>query len=549
MPSRAAASAAADSGIYGDAEVTKTSLASPSSNNNNAASDCRSTQARATKVIGMLSSARPRKRKGSSTVLAIGASRKQGPAPPTSAVSAEEENLQEHGKQGNTVTVSNSSSTALVLTTQQQEQAPSSRKDHLPLHLVPPVIPQNTTGQPSLKAFCIAYPRRKKMLPSKRKNDNRKQNQSHGDNLAISPLTVNNAAKLLTLPNQQNHHQQQPTVQIINGEIVLQESSVVFHGVGAGTHASDDDHPQTNNSNSMTIVEEESEMAVVRSSYQSYATGKRACRGTHHWSVEETQLFYEALRQVGVDFGCMEAYFNSPQQGPSKNNNNLDDDNNNNTSVIRQRNRRQLKNKYAAELKRNPRLVERALHAKGRVEIDLSVFELTPEQVEEMAAQQKQQQGEKEQQQEKGPQEPVLAKEIDQSEQMVFDELIGSEDDNEENLKLPAKTDACLKNFNESFWRDNEQQQPSNNNSNNPIGEVDPEDDDDVVEDPGFAEDDSSLFFDRAVDVKNHPQAEGTLGAAATAAAPFLPTLVHKKNIAKPAYRASAAVARKKQKK
>jgi hypothetical protein len=193
--------------------------------------------------------------------------------------------------------------------------------------------------------------------------------------------------------------------------------------------------------------------------------------------------------------------------------------------------------------------VDRALHAKGRVGIDLSVFELTPEQVEEMAVQQEQQQREEEQQQEKEPKEPELAERLDQGEPKVADQLENSEDI-EENLKLPAKTDAGRTKLHDSFWRDNKHQQTGS--SSNPIGDVDPEDDDDVVEDPGFAEDEScmdALFFNRANDVKNHPQAEVNKEAATTAAAPSLPTLVHKKKIAKPNYRASAAVARKKQKK
>ena len=137
---------------------------------------------------------------------------------------------------------------------------------------------------------------------------------------------------------------------------------------------------------------------------------------------------------------------------------------------------------------------------------------------------------------------------LGQGEQIVDGSLKGSEEVDEVNIESPAEPDSYPRKLHDSFWHDSKHQQTSS--SSNPIDDADA--DDDVVEDPGFAEDESSMgafFVNRENDANNHPQAEADKEASATAAAPSLPTLVHKKKIAKPKYRASAAVARKKQKK
>ena len=179
-----------------------------------------------------------------------------------------------------------------------------------------------------------------------------------------------------------------PVVQIVNGEIVLQESSMVFHGAvgGPGSFLSGGataDADNNNNNNygtgtgllssssfatdgnpTMTVVEEEAEMAVVGATYTSFATGRRARPKVSHWTVEETQLFYDALQQVGLDFGTMEAYFEAAALNSHDGN-------------IRFRQRRQLKRKYQAEYNKNPKLIEKALQCQGRVGIDLSIFHLS----------------------------------------------------------------------------------------------------------------------------------------------------------------------------
>lgn len=233
---------------------------------------------------------------------------------------------------------------------------------HMPLELIPPIIPENTTGKPSLRSFCSSYPKPKKQRRTGRSAavppaDDSGAQVTGGSSRA--PLTAaNHIAR--QAPVQQHAG---PVVQIVNGAIVLQESSIVFHGNCTDANAMLD----ANDAEAMTVVEEEAEMAVVGATYTSFATGRRARPKVSHWTVDETHLFYEALRQVGLDFGTMEAYFES-----STNPN------------IRKRLRRQLKRKYQAECSKNPALIEKALQPRGRVSIDLSVFQLTEKLIQEL---------------------------------------------------------------------------------------------------------------------------------------------------------------------
>ena len=94
------------------------------------------------------------------------------------------------------------------------------------------------------------------------------------------------------------------------------------------------------------IVEEAS---GVTATYTSFTARQRP----QHWGVEETRTFYNALRQCGTDFTLMTGFF------PAGNGQ-------------RGRTRRQLKSKFLAESRRNPKLIELAL--KNRIALDVSVF-------------------------------------------------------------------------------------------------------------------------------------------------------------------------------
>ena len=88
------------------------------------------------------------------------------------------------------------------------------------------------------------------------------------------------------------------------------------------------------------VVEEEAQLAVIGASYRSFLPPSKRTK-SKRWTAQETALFYDALRQIGADFGTMEAYFASSTQP---------------------RTRKQLKAKYLQEMAKYPHLVEGALN-------------------------------------------------------------------------------------------------------------------------------------------------------------------------------------------
>jgi Myb DNA-binding like len=104
-----------------------------------------------------------------------------------------------------------------------------------------------------------------------------------------------------------------PQVKIVDGEIVLQESSMMVPGARRTVQEVEEEYQH--------VVEEEGHTTIVGASYNSFV----ARRKPQHWAVEETKLFYNALRQVGADFVTMEAFY-------------------------RNRTRKQLKKKYQIEM-------------------------------------------------------------------------------------------------------------------------------------------------------------------------------------------------------
>jgi Myb DNA-binding like len=131
-----------------------------------------------------------------------------------------------------------------------------------------------------------------------------------------------------------------PQVKIVDGEIVLQESSLIVVNDRKTVEEVEEEFHD--------VVEEEGHTTIVGASYNSFTNhAKRA----QHWSLDETKLFFSALRQVGADFVTMEAYF--PH-----------------------RSRKQIKKKYQAELARNANLITLALNPRNRLPIDLSIFDV-----------------------------------------------------------------------------------------------------------------------------------------------------------------------------
>ena len=152
-----------------------------------------------------------------------------------------------------------------------------------------------------------------------------------------------------------------PVVQIIDGEIVLQESSMVVERGGASGLVSSNRN-RVYEEDEYAVVEEDNEMAVVGASYNSFVSRKSK---PQHWTLEETKLFYEALRQVGTDFMLMSEFY------PNEN-------------------RKQLKKKYQREYTKNAKLVELALHPSQQKPLDLTIFQVDQKEVTEQVKVQKQ---------------------------------------------------------------------------------------------------------------------------------------------------------------
>jgi Myb DNA-binding like len=130
-----------------------------------------------------------------------------------------------------------------------------------------------------------------------------------------------------------------PQVKIVDGEIVLQESSMMVPSARKTVQEVEEEYQH--------VVEEEGHTTIVGASYNSFV----ARRKPQHWAVEETKLFYHALRQVGADFVTMEAFYKN-------------------------RTRKQLKKKYQTEQVKNPHLIELALDPRNKLPVDLTIFEV-----------------------------------------------------------------------------------------------------------------------------------------------------------------------------
>jgi hypothetical protein len=120
-----------------------------------------------------------------------------------------------------------------------------------------------------------------------------------------------------------------PRVEVINGRIVVKESSLLLNTVPT---AGEDEY------------EEIVEGVHATATYSSFL--KR--RPSPAWGIEETRLFYSALRQTGLEFTMLQAFFPG-------------------------RTRMQLKRKYMREQQQHPELIELALNTS--LPLDLTPFE------------------------------------------------------------------------------------------------------------------------------------------------------------------------------
>jgi transcription factor TFIIIB component B'' len=210
---------------------------------------------------------------------------------------------------------------------------------------------ENGTGS-SLATFCSKFKVEKSKdekgrgKRNKRNEDGNNQNETIVETNLAGAATNNQTTDAMDDGEMSTSEQAPagvPVVQIVDGEIVLQESSLMLPT--RRTVQEVEEEFQDN------VVEEDAQLAIVQASYTSFLTkGDAAANGGKrrptHWSLQETQKFYVALRQLGTDFGSMEAWFEG------------------------KRTRRQLSNKYKKELALNPNLVrELALNPKYKTDL------------------------------------------------------------------------------------------------------------------------------------------------------------------------------------
>jgi len=130
-----------------------------------------------------------------------------------------------------------------------------------------------------------------------------------------------------------------PLVEVINGEITIKESSII---VGGRRTTEEVDRELEG-----AVVEEDS--TGITATYNSFKKRQK----TQRWNVEETRKFFMVLRQCGTDFSTMEQIFEGYEKP---------------------RTRKQLKNKYKIEYRKNPKLIDMAMNPTLQIPLDLSLF-------------------------------------------------------------------------------------------------------------------------------------------------------------------------------
>jgi len=215
--------------------------------------------------------------------------------------------------------------------------------------------PPEETEELTLKALCSKLKRtnggRKKRARKKKGDDDPIKPEESEETLAAAQTAA--AAAAATLAASTNAAAQNnppapveeatpdgPQVEVINGEIVIAEDSLLRNPTSRTSTALID-------AEFGDAVEDvtTTHLGAVQARYDSFTARTKPTR----WGVNETRLFFRALRQCGTDFSMM-------------------------LNFLEGRTRTQLKRKYKMESRKNPRLVDMALDPKMKVKLDLSVF-------------------------------------------------------------------------------------------------------------------------------------------------------------------------------
>ena len=259
----------------------------------------------------------------------------------TTTTATEEPASETHPKQSSTTT------TAIVAAPSTADQGTQDKE------ILEKAQAEATEGAPRLSSFCTPFKR-----PRKKHQRRRNRTGEGGEAAAAANAAAQGGGRKKNDGSNKKDETNQPdgdgddavggeaaapqrtgapAVQIINGEIVLQKSSIMMPDQRRTVEEVDKDMKE--------VVVEDATPDIVNASYNSFVKRK----GPQHWKVEETKVFYDALRQLGTDFCSMESFF-------------------------KDRDRKQLKRKYKSELSKNPELIDMALHPKQRKEVDLSVL-------------------------------------------------------------------------------------------------------------------------------------------------------------------------------
>jgi len=210
------------------------------------------------------------------------------------------------------------------------------------LNIAPPKASEKT-----MKDFCSKFKIPKSQLTNNEENNNNANNTNNVNNPAEgtgnndAPNTTAGSTDLNAPAEEPKDNRSGPLVEIINGEIVIKESSMI---VGGRRTTEEVDRELEG-----TIVVEEN--TGITATYNSFTKRQK----TQRWSVDETRKFYVALRQCGTDFSTMESFFDGADEG-------------------NERTRKQLKSKYKRECRNNLNLIDMAMDPKVQLPLDMSVF-------------------------------------------------------------------------------------------------------------------------------------------------------------------------------
>jgi len=201
-------------------------------------------------------------------------------------------------------------------------------------------VPALKENEKTMKDFCSKFE-----IPKEDKVSDEADGRGVEENIPVTPVSKNVGVE----KEKENIHGEEgndanasgPLVEIINGEIVIKESSIIIGG-----HQTTEDVDKELAADG-AVVEEDA--YGITATYTSFTNKLK----TQHWKLDETRMFYTALRQCGPDFSTMEQMY----EGFDK-----------------PKTRKQLKSKYKRECKKNPRLIDMAMNPSAQIPLDHSLF-------------------------------------------------------------------------------------------------------------------------------------------------------------------------------